>query len=75
MAARSRSRAGSRRALSPVWTVRMGSFTATGALSIGNVGKLTGGALTRAEYTRHAVLCALTPFVHPGLYAAEGGMG
>jgi inosine/xanthosine triphosphatase len=44
-------------------------------LSIGNVGKLTGGALTRAEYTRHAVVCALTPFIHPDLYTGGGGMG
>ena len=43
-------------------------------LSIGNVGKLTGGALTRAEYTRHAVVCALVPFLHPDLYTGVGGM-
>lgn len=42
-------------------------------LSIGNVGKLTGGALTRAEYTRNAVICALTPLIHPDLYAGGGG--
>jgi len=42
-------------------------------LSIGNVGKLTDGALTRADYTRQAVLCALAPFVHPDLYAPWGG--
>ena len=42
------------------------------ALSVGNVGKLTGAVLTRAEYTRHAVLCALPPFLHPHLYGARG---
>ncbi len=42
------------------------------ALSVGNVGKLTAGALPRAEYTRHAVLCALVSWLHPDLYAARG---
>jgi len=37
--------------------------------SIGNIGKLSLGALTRSEYGRHAVVCALLPFLHPGLYA------
>lgn len=40
------------------------------ALSVGNVGKLSLGALTRAEYGRHAVLCALIRFLHPDLYFA-----
>lgn len=35
---------------------------------LGNVGRLTAGALPRAEYTRHAVLCALVAFLHPDLY-------
>ncbi|MCP3984472.1 MAG: DUF84 family protein [bacterium] len=39
------------------------------ALSTGNVGKLSAGVLTRAEYTRHAVLCALVSWLHPDLYA------
>ena len=39
------------------------------SLGLGNVGKLTAGAIDRAEYTRHAVVCALAPFVHPDLYA------
>jgi non-canonical (house-cleaning) NTP pyrophosphatase len=34
----------------------------------GNVGRLTRGVLTRAEYGRHAVLCALIRFIHPALY-------
>ena len=41
------------------------------ALSVGNVGELTLGALPRADYTRQAVLCALVHFLHPSLYAAE----
>ncbi len=45
---------------------------APSALSVGNVGKLTEGAVDRAEYTRHAVVCALAPWLHPDLYAAEG---
>ncbi len=40
------------------------------ALSTGNVGKLSAGVLTRAEYTRHAVLCALVSWLHPDLYEA-----
>ena len=48
--------------------------SAQAQLSIGNVGKLTSGALTRAEYTLHAVVCALTPLIHPDLYTGGGGM-
>ena len=36
----------------------------------GNIGRLTRGVLTRAEYGRHAVLCALVRFVYPDLYTA-----
>jgi len=35
---------------------------------LGNVGRLTLGVLPRAEYARHAVLCALVAFLHPDLY-------
>lgn len=42
---------------------------APSSLGLGNVGKLTGGVVDRAEYTRHAVVCALTAFLHPELYA------
>ena len=42
------------------------------ALGLGNVGKLTAGVVDRAEYTRHAVVCALTSLVHPDLYAKGG---
>jgi inosine/xanthosine triphosphatase len=58
-----------------LWTQLRGDASDAAQLSIGNVGKLTRGALTRAEYTRHAVLCALTPFIHPDLYARGRGMG
>jgi inosine/xanthosine triphosphatase len=34
----------------------------------GNIGRLTGGRLTRADYGRQAVLCALVPFLHRDLY-------
>ncbi len=37
----------------------------------GNVGKLTGGVVDRAEYTRHAVVCALASLLHPDLYARK----
>ena len=42
------------------------------ALSVGNVGRLTDAALTRADYTRQAVLCALVAWLHPELYDARG---
>lgn len=44
------------------------------ARSLGNVGKLTDGALPRADYARHAVLCALVSFLQPDLYGARGGL-
>lgn len=34
----------------------------------GNIGKLTGGRLGRAEYGSHAILCALVRFLHGDLY-------
>lgn len=36
---------------------------------VGNIGKLTLGVLTRTEYARHAVVCALVRYLHPDLYA------
>ena len=52
------------------WSAYVGEEAALpSGRSIGNVGKLSLGALTRSEYGRHAVLCALLPFLHPGLYA------
>jgi len=56
-----------------LWEVRRGETAAMpSALHLGNVGRLSLGVLTRAEYARHAVLCALVPFLHPDLYLAEG---
>ena len=34
----------------------------------GNIGRLTGGALTRAQYGAQAVTCAWLRFLHPELY-------
>lgn len=45
---------------------------APSALSVGNVGKLTAGALPRADYTRQAVLCALVRFLRPALFDGDG---
>ena len=39
--------------------------------SLGNVGRLSLGVLPRAEYARHAVVCALLRFLHPDLYPDE----
>jgi len=55
------------------WEARRGARAEVpSAMTLGNVGRLTLGVLTRAEYARHAVLCALLPFLHPDLYPAEG---
>ena len=40
--------------------------------AMGNIGKLTAGVLTRSEYARHAVLCALVRLLHPDLYGDAG---
>ncbi len=50
------------------WRARRGAERGPSALAQGNVGKLTAGALPRADYARHAVLCALVSFLHPDLY-------
>lgn len=56
-----------------LWAARRGEVSAVAsALTLGNVGCLSLGVLSRAEYARHAVLCALLPFLHPDLYPAEG---
>lgn len=53
-----------------LWRERRGeSQQLPSARTSGNVGKLTGGALPRSEYARHAVLCALVMFVNPDLYS------
>ncbi len=41
------------------------------ALSVGNIGRLTLGVLSRSEYGRQAVLCALVRFLHPGMYSGN----
>jgi len=58
-----------------LWASRRPAEAGAAASSrgLGNVGKLTGGALPRADYARHAVLCALVSFLHPDLYDAPGG--
>jgi len=53
---------------------RRGGDAALMGRSIGNVGKLTAGVLTRTEYGRHAVLCALVAFLNPDLYGDGGGL-
>ena len=47
------------------------------ALHGGNIGKLSLEVLTRSEYARHAIACALVRFLHPRLYAdpSEPGEG
>jgi inosine/xanthosine triphosphatase len=56
-----------------LWEARRGHVSGVpSAMTLGNVGRLSLGVLTRAEYARHAVLCALLPFLHPDLYPAEG---
>jgi inosine/xanthosine triphosphatase len=37
----------------------------------GNIGRLSGGALTRADYGAQAVTCAFVRLLHPELYAGE----
>jgi inosine/xanthosine triphosphatase len=43
------------------------------AKTVGNIGKLSHGALPRAEYARHGVLCALVAFLQPDLYGLSEG--
>jgi inosine/xanthosine triphosphatase len=42
--------------------------TAESGRGEGNIGRLTGGRLTRSDYGAQAVLCALVPFLHVDLY-------
>jgi inosine/xanthosine triphosphatase len=46
---------------------------APGRGGLGNIGRLTRGVLTRAEYGAQAVTCAVVRRLHPALYAAAGG--
>lgn len=48
---------------------RNGEAVAPSGRNEGNIGKLTGGSLSRSEYAAQAVLCALVPFLHVDLYA------
>ncbi len=41
----------------------------------GNIGRLSGGALTRADYGAHAVTCAFVRLLHPELYAGASRAG
>ena len=51
------------------WQAHRGECAPTpSGRSVGNVGKLTSRVLTRQEYGRHAVVCALVRFLHPDLY-------
>jgi inosine/xanthosine triphosphatase len=55
------------------WRDHMGETAShASALSVGNVGKLTDGALPRSDYTRQAVLCALAELLHQDLYQESG---
>ncbi|MAI78163.1 MAG: hypothetical protein CL917_04420 [Deltaproteobacteria bacterium] len=42
-------------------------------LSVGNIGRLSLGALPRSEYGRQAVVCALVRFLHPEMYPQSIG--
>jgi inosine/xanthosine triphosphatase len=57
-----------------LWAERRGDETSgpsgPSGLGIGNIGKLSLGVLTRTEYARHAILCALVRLLHPDLYGA-----
>jgi inosine/xanthosine triphosphatase len=56
-----------------LWDRARGEGGATpSALGLGNVGRLTQGVLPRAEYARHAVVCAFVQLLHPDLYPPEG---
>jgi inosine/xanthosine triphosphatase len=58
-----------------LWEERRGEVSGLpSARGIGNVGRLTLGVLPRAEYARHAVLCALVGFLHPDLYGGAAGV-
>jgi len=55
-----------------LWKTHRGeSATKPSALSVGNIGRLSNGALPRAEYARHGVLCALVAFLQPDLYGLD----
>lgn len=43
--------------------------------SAGNIGRLSGGVLSRADYGAQAVMCAFVRFLHPDLYQPEPDAG
>ena len=52
-----------------LWAAREGTRSGVPSVeSEGNIGKLSLGELTRSEYARHAIVCALLRFLHPELY-------
>ncbi len=52
-----------------LWAESRGAESSTvSGRGVGNIGRLSLGAMTRSEYGRHAVLCALVRFLHPDLY-------
>ena len=52
------------------WKERVGEESSgPSALSVGNIGRLSLGELTRSEYGRHAVVCAWIRFLHPEMYS------
>ncbi len=54
------------------WRARKGEGPAEASgRSVGNIGMLSEGVLTRSEYGRHAVLCALVRFLHPEMYFSK----
>ena len=54
-----------------LWEARRGDSARTpSARATGNIGRLSNDVLTRAEYTRHGVLCALVAYLQPDLYGS-----
>ena len=60
-----------------LWRAREPDALAAGpsGAGVGNIGRLTLGVLTRAEYGRHAVVCAFVRYLHPDLYSATEAAG
>lgn len=59
-----------------LWQQREADSSARGgpsASTSGNIGRLSGGVLSRSEYARHGVLCALVAFLQPDLYEIDPG--
>jgi inosine/xanthosine triphosphatase len=54
---------------------RAPSGLADPGVSAGNIGRLSGGALTRADYGAQAVICAFVQLLHPDLYATDACAG